>query len=227
MLDAGCGTGLGTQFLLAHGAQSVLGIDYSAEAIREARTLQASSAAEFVTGNLQDLARLLQGARFGSIVSFETLPHLLDPVRFLAMVAQSLEKDGTFIVSTPNRDAIPLDEVGRPLYRYQHAAYTAQSLEELLREVFPEVEIWGQWLTPSGRLRRRRTEEDFQYHCESYYQPMARLTRGIKRLLGRKVLPPPVNHSGSDGYPGDFQISPIDAGGLPWAPASLIAICRN
>lgn len=228
VLDAGCGTGLGAQYLLDHGAKSVLGIDYSNEAVLEARALQSSDAAEFMVGNLNDLARLTQGrGRFGAIVCLETLPHLRDPARFLAVAAQTLEADGVFLVSTPNRDAIPLDEAGRPLYRFQHVAYSVATFEELLREVFPDVALWGQWLTPPGRLRRQRAEEQFQYQCESYYQPAAKLTRGLKNMFGRKTLPPPENHVSADSYPGDFQMLPIEAGRHPWAPTSLMAICRN
>ncbi|MEO8314095.1 MAG: methyltransferase domain-containing protein [Pseudomonadota bacterium] len=228
VLEAGCGTGSGARLLLEHGAESVLGIDYSNDAIREARELQTSAAAEFMTGNLHDLARLTQAhAPFGAIVCFETLPHLHNPVRFLSAAAQCMDSGAAFVVSTPNRDAVPLDEVGRPLYRFQHTAYTVETLEELLREVFTEVGIWGQWLTPSGRLRRRRSEEQFAYLCDSYYQPSARLTRWVKRLMGRNTLPPPQNHSNADAYPGDFQISLIDAARLPWMPTSLIAVCRN
>jgi hypothetical protein len=49
----------------------------------------------------------------------------------------------------------------------------------------------------------------------------------LKRLLGRKVLPPPDNRSSADSYPGDYEIAPIQSVELPWAPTTLIAICRN
>jgi 2-polyprenyl-3-methyl-5-hydroxy-6-metoxy-1,4-benzoquinol methylase len=228
VLDAGCGTGLGAKYLLDHGAQSVLGIDYSVEAIREARSLQTSAAAEFMVGNLHELATLLKGqARFGAVVSFETLPHLRDPEVFLSAVAQCLDADGAFVVSTPNRAAVALDDAGRPLYGYQHVAYTPESLAAVLHRVFAHVSVLGQWLTPVGNLRKRRAAEQFLYLTESYYQPCARLARCVKRLLGREVLPPPDNHSRADSYPGDYEIAPIQPARVPWAPTSLIAICRN
>jgi SAM-dependent methyltransferase len=228
VLDAACGTGLAAKYLLDQGAESVLGIDYSVEAIREARSLQSSPAAEFMVGNLHDLATLIKGrSRFGAVVSFETLPHLRDPEGFLSTVARSLDAGGVFIVSTPNREAIPLDEAGRPLYGFQHVAYTPESLAALLRGAFTDVSVQGQWLTPVGNLRKRRAAEQFLYLTESYYQPAARLTRWVKRRLGRKVLPPPDNHSSADSYPGDYEIAPLQPPRVPWAPTSLVAICRN
>jgi SAM-dependent methyltransferase len=226
VLDAGCGTGLGARYLLEQGAGHVLGIDYSTEAIREADRLLSGRNAEFIVGNLHELDTLVQGRRFGAIVSFETLPHLHEPQQFLAAVAQSLEPGGAFIVSTPNLESIPLDVAGKPRYRYQHAAYTPSTLESLLHGAFTEVQISGQWLTPWGKLRRQRAAEQFAYLCESYYQPTARMMRLARRLFGRPTLPAPESHVQADAYPGDFQISPIEPAPLPWAATSLIAICR-
>jgi SAM-dependent methyltransferase len=227
VLDAGCGTGLSARYLLDHGAESVLGVDYSAEGIQEAKDLQSSLACEFKVGDLHELGKHIDGpADFGAITCFETLPHLRDPERFLAAVAECLAADGSFIVSTPNRDAVPLDAQGRPVYGFQHTAYTPTTLEALLRRHFSEITLWGQWLTPAGKLRKQRADEHFLYLCDSYYQPLSQLTRRVKRLLGRPTLPPPENHSVADAYAGDFEIAPIQSV-RPWTPGVLLAICRN
>jgi len=228
VLDAGCGTGLGARYLLDHGAISVVGVDLSAAAIDEARSLQPAEKAQFLVGDLHDLEALTAGShRFGAIVSFETLAHLEHPQRFLAAVARRLDEGGTFIVSTPNRDAIPLDDEGRPLYRFQHIAYSPEALESHLRTEFREVSVWGQWLSPSGRLRKLRAMQQFRYLCDSYYQPAARVTRWLKGLVGGAPLPPPDCHVAADSYPGDYEIRPIRPARLPWAPTTLLAICRN
>ncbi|MEO6185381.1 MAG: class I SAM-dependent methyltransferase [Steroidobacteraceae bacterium] len=227
VLDAGCGTGLGARYLLDHGALSMLGVDYSPEAITEATALSPPQV-DLLVGDLHQLTEVVAGrGPFGAIVCFETLPHLRDPGLFLKAAAQLLEAEGTFIVSTPNRDAIPLDAAGRPLYAFQHTAYSAASLETLLRNYFDEVDMCGQWLTPSGKLRKHRAEEGFRYLCDSYYQPGARLLRWGKRLLGRPTLPMPENHAHSDAYPGDYEIAPLGAPRVPWAPTILVAVCRN
>ena len=227
VLDAGCGTGLGSRYLREHGAESVLGIDNSDDAIREARTLDATGSCEFQVGDLQELDRVVANRGFGAIVCFETLPHLLEPGRFLSAVRGCLEADGTFVVSTPNRAAIPLDAQGRPEYEFQHAAYTPATLETLLLGYFNEVSLWGQWLTPPGKLRQGRAANQYRYLCESYYLPAARFMRLAKRLFGRPALPPPENNAFSDAYPGDFEIAPVFPSRQPWAPGVLLAICRN
>ena len=228
VLDAGCGSGFGTHYLASHGAASAIGIDVSTEAIEEANEHFSFRGVKYVTGNLQQLdaeARAL--GRFGAIVSFETLPHLEDPQPFLKAASAMLEESGTLVLSTPNRAAIPIDASGKPEYPYQHHAYAADELESVLRPHFRSVHVWGQWLSAVGQLRKAREYTQFQYLCDSYYQPAARLSRALRRALGKPTLPPPQYTADADAYPGDFEIAPIDAPPVPWEPLILIAVCSH
>ncbi|MEO7653864.1 MAG: methyltransferase domain-containing protein [Bryobacteraceae bacterium] len=100
VLDAGCGAGYGSAELAKYAA-TVLGIDYSADAVEYAR-------AEYAVPNLRfeqaDCAAL--PAADGSIdlvVAFEVIEHLEDWRGFLSEARRVLAPGGQFIVSTPNK----------------------------------------------------------------------------------------------------------------------------
>ena len=97
VLDAACGTGYGSR-ILAKICKKVIGIDYSADAIREANKDKPHNC-EFVLDNL------LMG-HFGvrkKIVSLETLEHFSkeDGEKLLCNFNSCLNDNGVLIISTP------------------------------------------------------------------------------------------------------------------------------
>lgn len=228
VLDAGCGTGYGTWYLARHGAASALGIDISTEAIDEASRHFSSPGVSFAVGDIQLLrTRLGNDSRFGAIVSFETIAHLQDPDKFLDATFKLLEDDGALVISTPNRESFPGDGTQIPPYDFYFRPYAPGEFEALLRNHFPNVRIMGQWLSHAGKLRKARDFANFQYLSESYFQPGARLTRTIKRLLGKRTLPPPQYHGDADAFPGDYLIAPANDPPVSWAPTILVATCQK
>ena len=87
--------------------------------------------------------------------------------------------------------------------------------------------MYGQWLTHDGMLRKARAREIFEQLCESYYNPMCRLGRVVKRLAGKKVVGPPRFTAGMDSFSGDYVIRPLEAEAFRWAPTVLIVICET
>jgi SAM-dependent methyltransferase len=225
VLDAGCGVGFGADYLLRQGAASVLGIDLSADAIHEAQAVFGRGNARFRTGDLQRLREAADAdGPFEVIVCFETLAHLADPAAFLQDAHALLGPGGVFILSTPHREAVPHDASGKPYYPFSYTSYTVQGLDELVAVRFPQRRVLGQWLTPTGMLRKRRAETAFQYLCEGYYHPAARIYRRLRGLLGKPVLPPPEGTVQSDSYDGDYELAPIDLPPVPWPPTILVAV---
>jgi SAM-dependent methyltransferase len=102
VLDAACGIGYGSAILARAGARSVTGIDIAPEAVEYARKHYARPGVEFQQASAENLAEL--GRTFDAAVSFETIEHLPDPVRFLREVRGVLRPGGLFVCSTPNRD---------------------------------------------------------------------------------------------------------------------------
>jgi SAM-dependent methyltransferase len=90
-------------------------------------------------------------------------------------------------------------------------------------ETLPHLQDRARFVAGAARL----LETDGVFICEVYYQPTARFARRIRRMLGRQVLPPPRDPASADSYPGDYVIAPIQQTRLPWAPTTLLAICRR
>ncbi len=226
VLDAGCGSGYAAHFVALNGAREVLGIDYSQDAIQGAQQDYQRPNLQFKCVDLQlpDTAGLPDQS-FDVVLHIETLPHLENPERFLACARRWLAPSGTLIASVPNGEVIPIDTDGKPAYRYQHRAYTAPTLAVELQKQFNEVSLYGQWLTHSGKLRKARERAVFAQLSEMHYHPAFRVWRGVRRLFGKSVPPPPRYSGESDSYPGDYQILPLSDATHPWPPSTLLAIC--
>lgn len=95
--DVGCGAGLFAYLAKKAGAASVLGIDYSAEAIKIARQSYQLPGLEFRRGDLKDLP-----GRYDIIVSLGTLEHVDSPLATLKKLKKRLNKNGSIIIACPN-----------------------------------------------------------------------------------------------------------------------------
>lgn len=116
VLDAGCGTGYGSELLARSGAIDVVGIDIDAETVAAAG--RAAPQATFEVADVRELPAAL--GEFDLIVCFEVLEHLDDPTAALDRLAQALRPDGVLAVSSPNRDVYP---PGNPYHRHEFTPY--------------------------------------------------------------------------------------------------------
>ena len=227
ILDAGCGSGYGAYFLASNGAAAVLGIDVSRDAIDEATRTYRRKNLQFQMCDAQSVDDAELCGKFDVIVNFETLPHLADPDKFIRGVKSALVTGGVYIVSTPNGELVETNEDGKPLYRYQHRAYSPSDFASFLSNYFPEVSLYGHWLTHQGKLRKLRARELFTQLCEAYYNPCARIGRVLKRALRKKCEGPPTFSAEADSYCGDYAIAELTAGVFGWSPTTLIAVCKT
>ncbi len=99
VIDLGCGNGYGSAEL-ARLAESVIGVDVSAETIAEAQTQYGNDRLRFDVASLEKLP-FADGA-FQLGVCFEVIEHLSDFRALLAEARRVLGPGGQFIVSTPN-----------------------------------------------------------------------------------------------------------------------------
>jgi SAM-dependent methyltransferase len=167
VLDAGCGEGFGT-VLLAETARSVLAVDYSADAIAAARAAHGRPNLEFRQLDLYDLPGL--DRRFDLVTNFQVLEHLTEPARFLRALGSVLAPDGTLMLTTPNR----LTTVSENPYHVRE--YTAEELRELLRPIFPRVEIGS--VLGNARVRAFDAERKRQVERILRLDPL-----GLRKLL--------------------------------------------
>lgn len=139
VLDAGCGSGYGTDFLASQGAKYILGVDISPEAIAYARAHYQQDNLEY---RIMDVTAPEVGDKsFDAIIAFEVFEHLRDQKRFLAEMARVLRDDGLFVVSTPNREVYRLRLEPNPFHTRE---FNFEELHEILSQYFHSVEILAQ-----------------------------------------------------------------------------------
>jgi len=94
---------------------------------------------------------------FDAVGSFQVIEHVPEPqlVPWLSEIKRVLNKKGKFYVSTPN--LADMQKKGKPYQKliYHEKEFTAGELGELLRKVFPVVELHGLHLSPKHRFIRR------------------------------------------------------------------------
>jgi 2-polyprenyl-3-methyl-5-hydroxy-6-metoxy-1,4-benzoquinol methylase len=222
VLDAGCGIGYGSHHLAVNGARSVHAFDISPEAISEASRLFVRNNLSFQQADVHEVAELTE--TYDAVVNFENLEHLTDPERFVSGVAKISKM---LITSTPNGDLTKHDALGRPANPFHVKEFTTAELVGLLTPHFTKVDLYGQWLTHAGRLRQIRAKQLFDQLNEQFYNPMNRIGRAIKRIAGKKCLPPLSGDMLGDSIDGDYAIEPLSSEAFPWSPTTLIAVCLN
>ena len=131
-LDAGCGTGYGTNILAARGAAEVIGVDI-AEAVIDAAGASAAPNATFRVADVHELP--FEDGSFDLITCFEVIEHLEDRDRVIAELARVLDRSGVLVISSPNRDVyMP----GNPHHVHE---YVPEEFAAALRAGFEHVEL--------------------------------------------------------------------------------------
>jgi SAM-dependent methyltransferase len=150
VLDAACGVGYGSAFLAEHGAD-VLGVDLDTATIDYARTRYGGERVRFATGDVCALDAADE--TFDTVVSFETIEHVVEPATAVAEAARVLRSDGVYVVSTPRVDRTTRS----PANPHHRVELSRADFESLLAASFEEVELYGQRrrLTRRHRLVRR------------------------------------------------------------------------
>lgn len=102
VLDIACGEGYGSRLLLNWGADEVVGLDISSDAIKSARHNFGAPGLRYLAGDAGKAEQLLSGEHFDLIVSFETFEHLAEPQDYLCAISRLLNPEGICIISCPN-----------------------------------------------------------------------------------------------------------------------------
>lgn len=173
VLDIACGTGFGMSMLSEAGAEVVLGVDLSFEALLEA----ASPSVPGVYPCRADAMRLPMRAQSVDVItSFETLEHLDDDRQFIAELGRVLRPDGVLLLSTPNAlHTRPVEGVPRNPFHVRE--YEPAQLRELLSFSFSDVTLLGQHTHP-------------RYPVSPFWQLPQHLPRGVRgkgRVLSWKL----------------------------------------
>lgn len=98
ILEVGCGMGYLTYSLIKSGYNAV-GLDISQQAIDEANRFFGNY---YVCADIFEYAKQHKG-EYDVVIMTEVIEHVEEPVRFLENATQLLKKNGTLIVTTPNK----------------------------------------------------------------------------------------------------------------------------
>jgi 2-polyprenyl-3-methyl-5-hydroxy-6-metoxy-1,4-benzoquinol methylase len=139
ILEIGCGTGYGTNFL-ADCAERIIAIDYSRQAIAYARRFYGHRK---ITYRLMNAERLdFPAAQFDFAFSSEVFEHLHNFEAHLEQVAAILKPGGLSFIATPN------PEVTEQMSRFHVKEFRFEELRDLLRGHFSQVAIVDTLLSP-------------------------------------------------------------------------------
>ncbi|HUY64230.1 MAG TPA: class I SAM-dependent methyltransferase [Acidimicrobiales bacterium] len=133
VLDLGCGQGFESVRLGGPG-RTVVGVDYSTEALGDARRRFAAQGLRLVAGDAAGLG--LASAAFDWVCSSHLVEHFRDPSHHVRELARVLHPDGTAFVITPNAPADFENPFHLRLFR-------ADELADELGRSFAEVSVLG------------------------------------------------------------------------------------
>ncbi|HQP91397.1 MAG TPA: class I SAM-dependent methyltransferase, partial [Candidatus Omnitrophota bacterium] len=127
VLDAGCGMGYGSA-VLSENAFLCIGVDRCPEAVDFAKKTYKADNLYFLGMAVEQLG--FKDGAFDLISSLQVIEHLTDPVKYLNEATRVLDKDGVFIVSTPNKERSGGSL--NPLNPYHTREFSGRELESLL-----------------------------------------------------------------------------------------------
>ena len=141
VLDLGCGTGYGANYLAANKADLVIGVDINQEAITYARSHY--QAANLIYLRHDCLKIGLSRAAVDVVVSFEVIEHIEDWQTYLAEIKRVLKPGGYLIGSTPNKKLHSADVEISP-NPFHVREYFLTGLRQALSTCFAQVWVLGQ-----------------------------------------------------------------------------------
>jgi SAM-dependent methyltransferase len=177
VLDAGCGSGYGSEILALNGATSVVGVDQDSTSVDAARShFSANGKVRFDVGEIEQIGE----ARFDAVVALELWEHLPQPALLIDAARHCLGKGGLLIVSTPNALQFSRHPT-RPIRNEFHPSEMdyAQATA-LLRDGFRIVSEWEQSPSATEYLAGQVAlwQASWAYRLENL----------LRRMLGRPVL---------------------------------------
>ncbi|MFQ5669204.1 MAG: class I SAM-dependent methyltransferase [Acidobacteriota bacterium] len=139
VLDVGCNTGYGTRLLGRH-RREIVGVDVSAEAVRQARQLPGTRRVAFQVMDGKELP--FADGRFDLVVSFQVIEHVVDHASYLSEIRRVLAPHGRAVFTTPNA-VLRLLPGMKPWNPFHVREFGALQLEQLLDPHFAGIEIRG------------------------------------------------------------------------------------
>lgn len=134
-LDAGCGSGYGTE-IISWVADFVFGIDKDSVAIQYAKQHHSRPNLQFAIGDICNLPfDTLE--TFDVVIAADVIEHVLDCKPFLERVYKLLKPNGRAVITTP----VSIRGGANPLNPYHLNELTKKQFEELTSSIFDKTEF--------------------------------------------------------------------------------------
>lgn len=139
ILEIGCGSGYGSEYLAENGVAKITAFDIDPAAISFAIKNSSRENIKFAEG---DAETLILGEYYDVVLSFEVIEHLKQPEKLIELGKKGIKKGGVFILSTPNKTYSILDG-GKPSNPYHIYEYYPNELKKILLNYFKSVQLYG------------------------------------------------------------------------------------
>lgn len=176
LLEIGCGTGYGSNYLAENGVKIITACDVDPSAISFARRHNPHSNINFLEA---DVEKLELAEKYDVVVAFEVIEHLQQPEKLITIAKKSLKKGGFLILSTPNKTYSSFDG-SRPSNPYHVYEYYPNELEQLLDKYFETVNLYGVVLK-----NKQKAQKEILVHKSLRWKTANFLTK--KRFI-RKIM---------------------------------------
>jgi SAM-dependent methyltransferase len=147
VLDVASGEGYGS-YLLATDAESVVGVDISAEAIGHATHRYIATNLEFRQGSCAALP--VEDESIDLVVSFETIEHHDQHQEMMREIARVLRPDGLLLISSPNKKTY--SDVPGSHNSFHVKELYLDEFQALLHQHWPNVALYGQRVLTSSLI---------------------------------------------------------------------------
>jgi SAM-dependent methyltransferase len=139
VLEIGCGEGYGTN-LLSQNVAKIIALDVDKNTIAHASEKYGSENSVF---RVYDGAKIpYENNTFDAVISFQVIEHIQDDTNYVSEIHRVLKTNGIFILTTPNR-TYRLKPGQKPWNRFHIREYYPHELENILKNKFPDVKVWG------------------------------------------------------------------------------------
>jgi 2-polyprenyl-3-methyl-5-hydroxy-6-metoxy-1,4-benzoquinol methylase len=222
VLDIGTGFGVGAEYLLNKGAETVHGIDFAAHVIKLAKNKQ-KKGLTFSTLDALHLSKLK--STYDVIVASEVIEHM--PHGKYTMLLEQIKNQltsnsGIAIITTVNKH-FSSPNSSKPLNPYHTIEFTPEEFMKTIRAVFKKSSFFGMHIRNNHYMKKaNKLKSSFFYQIilkigsfQSVRELVAYLPQNLKsRLIGESTLPKLTNE--------DFIITKDSLD----TSIDMIAVCR-
>jgi len=148
ILDVGCGTGFFEKLLWNRGYKSVIGLDWSENCLKIAKSKTPDY--NYIRVNFEDKLPFKDNS-FNTIVCLEVLEHVVSPLNLLK---ELLRVGKEIIISTPNGFWVELRLSSNKIFDSEHIHLTELTLKNMIHFLNGKVLEWKYYYGKFGFIRK-------------------------------------------------------------------------